>query len=340
MKNPFDDNPFDDNNPFDIFGNHPQDTDPNPHDGFQSHPPDFQNNSSYNPFDSGWGANHPDPSAFDPVQPASHDHPSLSEINARISELDPDYVDPSDPSEFDPVTPSELDARISEMNARISELDPDYVDPSDPSEFDPVQPVSHNSFHSREWGSGHHDPHGDFHPRDWGAEHHGHHEHHRHHEQQAHHSGIHHSGWTSPLSDDHHQHSHDANWMPQQDHHIFGSAANSSVRHFESSSDSSKHPYITVSDSSMGYVYLNGDKDIGRIDGYTIYNSRNLNCGHWTTDGKVYDYHDNLVGWVHPDGHVYAKGSSGDVEVYQTDKGVAGGAAYLLLVWCGGQTHA
>jgi len=47
------------------------------------------------------------------------------------------------------------------------------------------------------------------------------------------------------------------------------------------------------------------------------------------------------VGWVHPDGHVYAKGSSSDqgLEVYQTEKGVAGGAAYLLLVWCGGQTH-
>ncbi len=147
--------------------------------------------------------------------------------------------------------------------------------------------------------------------------------------------------WTNPLPDAH-QHSHDSNWTPQPDHHTFGSAANSSVLHFESSSDSNKHPYITVSDSGTGHVYLNGDKDIGHIDGHTVYNSENWNCGHWETDGNIYDRHNNLVGWVHPDGCVYAKGSSSsapDLEVYQTDKGVAGGAAYLLLVWCGGQTH-
>ncbi len=360
MKNPFDNNPFDDNNPLDIFGNP---ADPNPHDGFQSHDPAFQDNSPYNQFGSEWGANHPDPSAFDPVQPAPHDHPNLSEINAHLSKLDPDYLDPSDPSEFDPVQPaphdhpslseinarisesdpeylnpsdpsdfdpvdpSELDARISEVNARISELDPDYPSGHDPSDSDPVPPDSHDNFHPRDWGSGHHGSHHN-HPGEWGAEHHGHHEH------QAHHSGSHHSGWTSPLPDDQHPHSHDPNWTPHQDHHTFGSAANPSARHFESSSDS---PYITISDSGPGYVYLNGHKEIGRIDGYTVYNSQNLNCGHWTKDGKVYDYYDNLVGWIEPNGGVYVKGRDG--EVYHTDKGVAGGAAYILLVWCGGQTH-
>jgi len=146
--------------------------------------------------------------------------------------------------------------------------------------------------------------------------------------------------WTSSLPDAH-PHSYNSNWTPQYEHHTSGSAANSSVLHFESSDNSNKHPYITVSDSGTGHVYLNGDKDIGRIDGHTVYNSENWNCGRWETDGNIYDRHNNLVGWVHPDGHVYAKGSSSDqgLEVYQTEKGVAGGAAYLLLVWCGGQTH-
>jgi len=118
-------------------------------------------------------------------------------------------------------------------------------------------------------------------------------------------------------------------------HHSLDSVQAHSV-HFRSSTESS-HPYITMGDS--GYVYLNGDKEVGHINGHTVYNKSDWNCGYWTTDGKVYDYHDNLVGWVHPDGHVYAKGKDGDLEVYETDKGVAGGAAYLLLVWCGGQTH-
>jgi len=235
--------------------------------------------------------------------------------------------------------------------------------------FDPLQnnghlhDLHHDPLHS-EWGANHPEHPNVPDPSEWNAGHHephGHSEHHAH----PHHletpnlsrsdwtdSANAHSSfgdsehplqtdWTSPLPDAvHPPHSHDPNWTPQYDHHTFGSAANSSVLHFESSSDSNKHSYITVSDSLTGHVYLNGDKEIGRIDGHKIYNSKDWDCGYWKTDGKVYDYHDNLVGWVHPDGHVYAKGSNGDVEVYETGKGVAGGAAYLLLVWCGGQTHA
>ncbi len=137
----------------------------------------------------------------------------------------------------------------------------------------------------------------------------------------------------------HHQPDYSDNFT---DHHSFHNSIHSANSmpmhsvHFRSSTESN-HPYITMSD--LGYVYLKGDKEIGRVEGHTVYNNSHYNCGYWTTEGKVYDYHDNLVGWVHPDGHVYAKGKDGDLEVYETDKGVAGGAAYLLLVWCGGQTH-
>jgi len=101
--------------------------------------------------------------------------------------------------------------------------------------------------------------------------------------------------------------------------------------------DSDSKPYITIDD--LGYVYFKGENEVGRIEGHTVYNKFHDNCGYWTTDGKVYDYYDNLVGWVHPNGTVYAKGKDGDLEVHKTGKGAAGGAAYLLLVWCGGQTH-
>lgn len=221
---------------------------------------------------------------------------------------------------------------------------PEHPNAPDPLEWNAGHQEHQESLHPTGWDPGHYDPQG--------------HLEHQAHPHQPEMPNLNHSDWTDgtnvhPLGDsghplqteltnplpDAHPHSHDSNWTPQYEHHTFGSAANSSVLRFESSSDSNTHPYITVSDSLTGHVYLNGDKDIGHIDGHAVYNSDNHQCGYWKTDGKVYDYHDNLVGWVHPDGHVYVKGSSGDLEVYQTEKGVAGGAAYLLLVWCGGQTH-
>ncbi|MCP4345388.1 MAG: hypothetical protein GY795_07665 [Desulfobacterales bacterium] len=148
----------------------------------------------------------------------------------------------------------------------------------------------------------------------------------------------HHTGWTDSFTDSHHHESHANQGDNFSDHHSLHSL--NQVHHTSlslHSADLSNKPYITI--DSAGYVYLNGDREVGRIDGHTIYNEGGWNCGYWTTDGKVYDYHDHLKGWVHPDGHVYAKGSNGDLEVYQSGRGVAGGAAYLLLVWCGGKTH-
>lgn len=110
----------------------------------------------------------------------------------------------------------------------------------------------------------------------------------------------------------------------------------SSPLHF-ASDPSSGHPHIHLNDN--GDVYLDDHGQIGEVQGHNIYNSGHWECGYWTTEGKVYDHFDHLVGWVAPDGHVYAKGQESDPEVYQTNSGVAGGAAYLLLVWCGGQTH-
>jgi|GEM_PF-3774592 len=146
MKNPFDDDPLHHNNLSDIFGKHSQPADPNPQDGFQSHDPAFQDNSPYHPFGSEWGANHPDPSAFDPLHadPQGHLGPSelearISELDARISKFDPDYPSAPDPSDFDPVSadPQE-NLSLSELNARISKFDPDYPSAPDPSDFDPA----------------------------------------------------------------------------------------------------------------------------------------------------------------------------------------------------------
>lgn len=132
---------------------------------------------------------------------------------------------------------------------------------------------------------------------------------------------------------------HGATWTPPQEHNVLSAAASSYTILMSSSSSSNHHPYITIG-SANGYVYFNGDPSryIGSVNGHAINNSAGRQVGYWTTDGKIYDVYKNLKGWVDPSsGCVYATGSNGGVEVYQTTS-VTGGAAYLLLVWCGGQT--
>ena len=101
---------------------------------------------------------------------------------------------------------------------------------------------------------------------------------------------------------------------------------------------SSKEQHHQLSINPFGYVKIDG-KDYGQIIGHRIFNQHGFYVGHWKTDGKIYDYHDHLKGWVHPDGHVYAKGKNADLDLeYRAAGGAAEGGAYLLLYWCGGQT--
>lgn len=65
----------------------------------------------------------------------------------------------------------------------------------------------------------------------------------------------------------------------------------------------------------------------------SVYNSSHDCLGYAGTDGKIYDRHDKCVGGVDREGHVY---NSAVVGVFETAKGVVGGAAYMLLVYLGG----
>lgn len=102
--------------------------------------------------------------------------------------------------------------------------------------------------------------------------------------------------------------------------------------------DSAATPSHQVTIGNLGDVAIDGANQ-GHIDGHNVYNRDGHYVGHWTTDGNVYDCHDNLKGWVHPDGEVYAKGANSDLDLqYHATRGAAEGGAYILLYWCGGQT--
>lgn len=127
---------------------------------------------------------------------------------------------------------------------------------------------------------------------------------------------------------------HDWTTLPDlHDHHFHAPSIT-----FHSSSDDQHHPHLSLRNN--GDVYQN-DKFFGEIEGHTVYNAGRYNCGYYTNTGKVYDYFDHLVGEVLPNGHVYLAKSNGDLvdTGYIAEKGVAEGSAYLLLYWCGGQTH-
>ncbi|MFB2917245.1 hypothetical protein [Aerosakkonema funiforme] len=83
------------------------------------------------------------------------------------------------------------------------------------------------------------------------------------------------------------------------------------------------------------WLYRNGNhvSNLGHVNGRTIYNSAGHEAGYAGTDGKIYDRNDKCVGRVDACGHVY---NTADEEVYTTNNGVVGGAAYLLLVYLGG----
>jgi len=106
---------------------------------------------------------------------------------------------------------------------------------------------------------------------------------------------------------------------------------------------SSKSPeiYTTMSDDGTIYKHTpdapNG-YHVGFVHNLNVYSGyqyvgNKTYLGYGNNDGNIYDSHNNHAGWVDPDGHVY---NASGVEVYQTTRGVAGAAAYLLCAYQGG----
>lgn len=93
-------------------------------------------------------------------------------------------------------------------------------------------------------------------------------------------------------------------------------------------------PYTTINNDGLIYKHSNGaSAQVGRITNRSVYNSSSYYLGYAGKDGNVYDNQQQVVGWVDSCGRVY---NAGGHEVYETSKGVIGGAAYLLTVYLGG----
>jgi len=92
--------------------------------------------------------------------------------------------------------------------------------------------------------------------------------------------------------------------------------------------------YTTINNHGMVYKHADSSHSywVGDVDGRSVYNTSHHYLGYAGTDGKIYDNYDHCVGWVEGD-RVY---NTSGVEVYETHKGVVGGAAYMLLVYYGG----
>ncbi len=112
--------------------------------------------------------------------------------------------------------------------------------------------------------------------------------------------------------------------------------------HFESHlmvMNSSSHHclYTTISDSGQVYKHTSDNPNdsyyVGYISNGSIYNSSGYYQGYGGANGRIYDHLNHFVGSVDGCGNVC---NTAGIKVYQTTKGVAGAAAYLLLVYHGG----
>jgi len=95
-------------------------------------------------------------------------------------------------------------------------------------------------------------------------------------------------------------------------------------------------PYTTIDDGN-GYIYKHLDDSssdwVGYVRDESVYNWHGDYLGYAGNDGNIYDNNNHVIGWVDStNGHVY---NSAGVEVYDTNNGVVGGAAYLLCVYHG-----
>jgi hypothetical protein len=104
---------------------------------------------------------------------------------------------------------------------------------------------------------------------------------------------------------------------------------------FHSDNDSFQ-PYTTIADDGWIYQHNSSSDDghwVGTVHDGVVHNTRDDYLGYAGNDGKVYDDHDHCIGWLDShDGSVY---NSAGLKVYETTKGVAGAAAYLLCVYHG-----
>ncbi|SEH06632.1 hypothetical protein [Candidatus Venteria ishoeyi] len=101
-------------------------------------------------------------------------------------------------------------------------------------------------------------------------------------------------------------------------------------------SDPTANPYTCIDDSN-GFIYRHEQGEssgdwVGTIDHNSVYNTNRDYLGYGSDDGKIFDSHEHLIGWVDNQGHVF---NSSGVEVSTTVHGVVGAAAYLLCVYQG-----
>mgnify|MGYP001813403443 CR=1 FL=1 len=118
-----------------------------------------------------------------------------------------------------------------------------------------------------------------------------------------------------------------------QDQHstFFGSPSYST--NFASNTDASVGSCHHVTISRLGYVYQDGETEVGKVDNFNMYNTHGDRAGHVSADGVVYDAHDHKVGYVDACGKVHTP--SGAV-IYDAHGNMINGAAYMLLVYLGG----
>lgn len=102
---------------------------------------------------------------------------------------------------------------------------------------------------------------------------------------------------------------------------------------FASSTDADVGSCHHVTISSLGYVYQDGETEVGKVDNFNMYNTHGDRAGHVSADGVVYDAHDHKVGYVDACGKVHTP--SGAV-IYDAHGNMINGAAYMLLVYLGG----
>ena len=134
---------------------------------------------------------------------------------------------------------------------------------------------------------------------------------------------------------------HDWTTLPDLHYHDVLPHNEPHAQHFTFHASSDFKPYTTINDDGSVYKHTEshqvcGDY-VGDVDGRNVYNSHlhtsNHYLGHGSLDGKVYDSHDHYVGRMDTYGHIY---NAAGEHVHDTNRGVAGAAAYLLLCYLGG----
>jgi len=146
--------------------------------------------------------------------------------------------------------------------------------------------------------------------------------------------------------DDDSNNSHSPNFTPptihyHASHDLFSNyhswENNHAIRHIFASAESScnSNPYTTVESNGDIRKHVGNDSRgdwVATVHDGKVYNLHNDYLGYAGTDGNVYDEHDKVIGRVDNEGHIFD--SAGHL-VSNTTSGVVGAAAYLLTVYGG-----